>query len=327
MEGGGWGTLGNYQGSVGYGIVMGHSYDHAMYAYNVTTGALVWRQDTSIDNPYNTDYPSGGPPTWGYAVLADNKVYYSSGEHSPASPTQRGDCLYCIDVNTGELIFRLPYVKGERSFWGYGISCGMLWAWNQYDGCLYMLGKGVSKTTVSASSGVITEGASVLVQGRVTDLSSGTETLAERFPDGVPAVADDGMSDWMAYLYTIGTTGPWVDLDKVKGVEVKIDVIDSNNNHYNVGTATADKDGFFSFSWKPDITGDYKVIATFEGSKSYYASSSEAAFVLDEAPEAPLQPETPAAPDYMPWLYGILGGVIAAIVIGLAALLISMRKR
>jgi hypothetical protein len=320
-----FGTLGNYQGSVGYGIVMGHSYDHAMYAYNVTTGALVWRQDTSIDNPYNYEYASGGPPTWGYAVLADNKVYYSSGEHSPASPTERGDCLYCIDVNTGELIFRLPYVKGERSFWGYGISCGMLWAWNQYDGCLYMIGKGVSKTTVSASSGTITEGDSVLIQGHVTDLSSGTETLAERFPDGVPAVADDGMSDWMAYLYTIGTTGPWVNLDNVKGVNVTLTALGSDGSTVGIGDVTADRDGHFSYMWSPPSADCvYTVLASFDGGKSYYSSYGETSLGVTAAPQVPT-PVPPEAPvNNTPMFIGSTAAIIIAIAI-VAVLL--LRKR
>ena len=29
-------------------------------------------------------------------------------------------------------------------------------------------------------------------------------------------------------------------------------------------------DGIFSFNWKPDITGQYTVYASFAGSESYY---------------------------------------------------------
>jgi hypothetical protein len=58
------------------------------------------------------------------------------------------------------------------------------------------------------------------------------------------------------------------------GVPVSIDVIDANGNYRNIGTATSDVSGMFTFSWTPDIEGDYKVIATFAGSESYWPSSS-----------------------------------------------------
>jgi hypothetical protein len=72
----------------------------------------------------------------------------------------------------------------------------------------------------------------------------------------------------------------YVYMQKVKpqniaGVPVNIEVIDANNNRRTIGTTISDSSGMFTFTWNPDITGDYKVIATFAGSESYWPSSSK----------------------------------------------------
>jgi hypothetical protein len=134
-------------------------------------------------------------------------------------------------------------------------------------------------------------GSSVIIRGTVTDVSPGTQDIAltTRFPNGVPAVSDASMSDWMLYVYK-----QFPCPDNAQGVPVRIDVLDSNNNYRNIGTTTSDASGFFSFAWKPDIPGKFTVYAYFEGSESYYGSYAETAFVVDEAaPTTPIEPEPP----------------------------------
>lgn len=42
------------------------------------------------------------------------------------------------------------------------------------------------------------------------------------------------------------------------GVPITLSVIDSNNNFREIGTVISNADGYFSFSWKPDIEGSYQ---------------------------------------------------------------------
>ena len=203
---------------------------------------------------------------------------------------------------------------GSLTTRGGSIADGVLVTGDELMGFEYGFSKGQTVTAVSASPSVTTEGSSVLIQGSVMDQSPAQPNT--------PAISDDYMSEWMNYLHMQQPLPT-----DAAGVEVIIDVIDSNNNYRNIGTATSDQSGFYSLAWAPDITGKFTVIATFAGSKSYYASYAETAFVVDNAPEAPATPEYPVVPDNTVLLYGILGGVIAAIVIGIAAVLISMRKR
>ena len=321
------GVWGGYNDEAGLGLVFKSSYDGHKYAYNATNGELVWRYFSGTDNPYNYEYSSNAPPTGGTAVSADNKVYWTTAEHTAPFPVQRGDMLYCNNATTGELLWRLPYFRGmwQRNY--CGIASGMLWYRNMYDDCLYMFGKGATKTTVSYQN---TIGArdSIVIEGRVIDDSPGTKEngLDVRYPDGVPAVADDGMGVWMAYLYTLGVEGPLVDLDNVTGVTVHLFASTPDGSYLDIGYATADANGYYSKMWSPPSTeGAYTIYALFEGSKSYYSSKAEVAFGVTAAPE-PSPTPAPAA-DYTGLLYGILGGVITAIIIGLAAIFLSLRKR
>jgi hypothetical protein len=77
------------------------------------------------------------------------------------------------------------------------------------------------------------------------------------------------------------------------GVPVEIDVLDSNGNYRNIGIATSDLSGKFSFTWTPDIQGDFTVIASFHG--SIVLSCSEAFTASAPAPTAaPIATATPS---------------------------------
>ena len=109
------------------------------------------------------------------------------------------------------------------------------------------------------------------------------------------------------------------------GVPVSLDTLDSNNNWKHIGDVTTDAySGTFGFTWEPEITGQYKVTATFMGDDSY-GSSFATTYVNVAEPTATATPvPVEKAPDYTALLYGILVAVIIAIVIGLVILL---RKR
>jgi hypothetical protein len=111
------------------------------------------------------------------------------------------------------------------------------------------------------------------------------------------------------------------------GVEVKLDVLDANGNYRNIGTATSDANGFYSFAWDPDISGKYTVVATFGGSDSYWRSTAETAFNVVEAPEPTPEPTpVPASAADLYFVPSVIGIIVAIVVVGVV-LLLMLRKR
>jgi hypothetical protein len=179
------------------------------------------------------------------------------------------------------------------------------------DNRIYCFGKGPTATIVTASPKVLVHGDSVLIEGTVTDQSPGAK--------GTPAIADDSMTEWMEYLYHQRSMPT-----NAKGVTVTLDVIDANGNYRSIGTATTDISGTFSYMWQPDIPGKYTLIATFQGSKSYYASYAETAFGVTEAPSVTPQPEYPQPIDPTWTIVGM--GIVLLIAIVIIGILLLRRK-
>jgi outer membrane protein assembly factor BamB len=306
-----------------YGNLYTQGYGGEIFCIETTHGDLVWK--------YNDTY-NGLQSPWGYlpillGAIADGKVYAFNNEHSPNSPLYRGYMVHCINATTGEGIWKMDGWAGTIG--GHGVSTcvlasGFFVYYNFYDNAVYSVGKGPSETKVAASPEVTSEGSSVLITGTVMDISAGTKQLEQsaRFPSGVPAVSDESMSDWMEYVY-MQKPRP----TDVTGVTVTIDVIDSNENHRTIGTATADADGFFSFDWQPDIPGKFTVYATFAGSESYWPSHAVTAFTVDSAPVATAEPTpVPASAADLYFLPMSIVTIVAIIVIGLV-LILMLRKR
>jgi hypothetical protein len=158
----------------------------------------------------------------------------------------------------------------------------------------------------------------------VTDVSSGTEEYAldARFPNGVPAVSDESMSDWMKYVYM-----QFPRPANATGVEVTLSVLDPNNNYYEIGTATTDANGMYKLLWEPLVPGEYTVIATFTGTEGYWPSQAETAIGVTETPEATPPPTPTPAPMTDTYVLGTgITAIIAIIIIGLV-LILMLRKR
>jgi hypothetical protein len=171
----------------------------------------------------------------------------------------------------------------------------------------------------------VTLGSSVTIKGTVTDVSPGTSeyALTARFPNGVPAVSDDSMSDWMLYVYK-----QFPRPTNATGVEVTLSVLDSNGNYREIGKTTSNSDGFFTLNWKPDIEGQYTVYASFAGSESYWPSHAVSSFAVDPAPE-PTVIETTQPTNTMTDTYVLTTGIaiIVAVVIVGAVLALILKKR
>jgi hypothetical protein len=288
-----------------------------MHAFNVTNGEKLWEYSTGnsgLETPYGA-YPFGS----GTFAIADDKLYVATGEHSPNSPMWRGGALHAIDAHTGIGVWNLS------GWWqNPAIADGYLAAFNNYDSRVYCIGKGPTATSVSIQNDIITLGNSVLVKGMVTDESPGAKESAQvaRFANGVPAIADKDMSPWMEYLY-MQQPKP----TDINGVQVVISVLDSNNNFYEVGKTTSDANGFYKMTFEPPVPGEYTVIASFEGSESYWGSHAETAIDVSEAPAATPEPTpTPASIADLYFVPAIIGIIIAIAVVG-AVIVLMLRKR
>ncbi len=256
-----------------YGNLYQQGYGGEIYCYDTADGTLLWKFD-------NTN--SGLETNWGnypifIGAIADGKVYAFNNEHSPNYPLYKGEKLYCIDAFDGTELWTLDSFVGHSGGGGTStmvLADGYVAYYNYYDNSIYCIGKGPSATTVTASPKVIGKGTSVLIEGMVTDQSPGTEQdeQAKRFPNGVPAVADEYVSDWMAYVY-MQKPCP----EQVMGVQVTLTAFDANGNAENIGTVTSDGAGVFKKMWTPQNEGEYTIVASFDGSDSYWRSYAETA--------------------------------------------------
>jgi hypothetical protein len=293
-----------------------------LYAYDLSTGKTAWTY--TMSDLYNE--PVTGDNWWGWIdLIADGKIYFGTLEHSAEQPMPRGAPYICVNATTGEEIWRVNGMYRETRWGGNGIIADSIIAtMDTYDQRVYAIGKGPTALTVAASPKVTVEGSSVLIEGMVTDTSPGTATLTTRFPNGVPAVSDASQSQWMLYVYK-----QFERPSNATGVTVSIDVVDANGNYRNIGTTKSDSNGVYSFNWTPDITGKYSVFVTFAGSKAYYASSAESAFVVDATHDHPTVAPTESPPSMSDtyFLPLSIGMIVAIIVIGAILALLMLRKK
>jgi hypothetical protein len=302
------------QTKMAHGILYTGGYTGAVSAYSLANGSLLWRNV----------YPSGGEKIPNFVqmigLIADGKIYVGTHEHSADTPLYKGERIHALNATTGETIW-------DMSGWAYPMTFatadGVMVYWNNYDAQIYAIGKGPTAMTVTAPDTASQLGSSITIKGTILDVSAGTkqDQQAARFPYGVPAVSDAAQAQWMEYVY----------MQKGKptnttGVPITLSVVDSNGNFKDIGT-TVSNDGFFSLNWKPDITGQYTVYASFAGSESYWPTHAVTAFSVDPAaatPEPQLQTTLPPFETYI--LAGVIAMIIAIAVVGVVILL-AVRKR
>ncbi len=303
-----------------YGMFLSERMSGQIIAYDMQTGQRLW--NFNVSDPYSEILWSENFPTE-FHFATDGKIYASYAEHSP-NLSARGAPMVCLNATTGEEIWRISWFGnwwGGTNVIGDSIMAGLNAG---YDNRLYAFGKGASATTVEASPKTSTNGDAILVEGMVTDIAPGLKgyDIAARFPNGVPAVSDASMTDFMQYV--------WMQYPKPTntiGVDVTITVLDPNNNMYTVASATSDDKGFYSCSFVPEVSGQYKIIATFAGSKSFWGSSDETAIVVSDAPQAttaPVEKEPTAVELY--FVPAVIGIIVAIVIVGLVMVLM-LRKR
>ncbi|MEM3377585.1 MAG: hypothetical protein QW674_01400 [Candidatus Bathyarchaeia archaeon] len=314
----GWGNA-EHTWYFAYGKLYSVGVAGILYAYDDQTGKTVWTYELSDE--YGE--PVTGNNWWGWITLiADKKLYVGHLEHSAEQPLPRGAPFVCLDADTGEVIWRVNGMF-RATRWGGNAVIGdsIIATMDTYDQRVYAIGKGPSKTTVEASPEIATHGSKILVKGMITDISPGTKDpiLTMRFPHGVPAVADESMSDWMLYVYKQFECPA-----NVKGVEVIIEVLDPNNNYYEVGRTTTDGTGFYKLTFTPPVPGEYTIIARFAGSKAYYGSYAETAVFIAEAP--PPTPEATPAPQAPVETYFAISTIAIIVAIAVVGVLLLRKK-
>ena len=242
-------------------------------AFDINTGKLMWKfysGNSGRETRFGAYAFFFGP------IVADEVVFAGTSDHSPNQPLNRGQRLFAIDVNTGKGIWNITGIMAVQA-----IADGYLLGYNAYDNQLYCFGKGKTATTVTGPESVQPLGTPVLIKGTVTDQSPSAKDT--------PAIADEYMTEWMEYLYMQKPIP-----GDIKGVTVKLSAIDSNGNYISIGRVTSDMNGMFKKMWTPEYEDEYIIIATFEGSESYWSSYAETAIGVTEV-SSPAGPITIAA--------------------------------
>jgi hypothetical protein len=307
---------------IGYNQLYVVDFGGNVWDLNLTNGNVIWKTSTNEASPIGVAGANTPYGVWTIAnilCLADGKLY-TMGGHLYSPPLYNGGQLICFNATTGAMVWNDLSFAITNSANGV-LSDGYMVVPNAYDNQLYCYAKGQTAVTISAPDIAVSQGTSVLIKGTVTDQSPGQTCLGVP-AKGTPAISDASMTSWMEYLYQQQPMPT-----NATGVPVSIDVIDSNGNYRNIGTATSDTTGAFSLQWKPDVPGKYTVIATFAGSESYYSSAQETSFAVDSATAtAPPQPVTAQPPTEMYIAAAAVAMIIAIAIVG-ALILISVRKR
>ena len=275
------------EASIVYGKLYSCGVSGIVYCYDLETGNRLWAYEST--DPYQEILWTNN---WWTQIdfITDGKIYIGHSEHSVIDPKPRGAPFQCIDAETGELIWRADGLFRQTNWGGTGvIGDSIIATQDTYDQQVYAIGKGPSEITATINNNVAPRTSSVLVTGTVMDVSPGTKEVNRmlRFPNGVPAVSDESMSEWMLYVYKQFSR------PDATGVTIKFAAVDPNNNYIELGDTVSDSYGNYAFDFNPDNVGQYMIIATFEGSNSYYPST--AITYLNVVQEAEPFPDVPTA--------------------------------
>ena len=307
-----------WQSQIAYGILYGLASD-GVRAFNLTTGKELW-DFKGISSGTNFPGFSYYPFEQSAMTVADGKLYLNTGV-SHGDPVFDGAQLYCVDAVSGKLLWNINnFAEGVMP-----ISDGILVALNGYDNQVYAYGMGPSKTTVTAPGDGVTTSTPITITGSVTDISAGSQqnAVSANFPNGLPCVSDVSMSAFMEAVYMQQPMPT-----NTTGVPVTFTVLDANGNSRTIGTTTTNALGDYSFTWKPDIPGNYTVYATFAGTQAYYGSSASTGFYASSAAAtSPTATPLTGLASNTTVMYGVVAIIIVIVIIGAVLVMLMLRKR
>jgi len=307
-------TLSVSEGGYGFAIIV---YDKlytasvggVVYCYDLNTGKTLWTYEAT--DAHTESYLT---ENWWLAplIVSDGKIYFGVEEHSTLEPKPRGAPFFALNAETGDLVWEINGAFRQSQWGGHAlIGDSVIVTQDTYDQQIYAIGKGPSSMTVTAPDVAVAANAPVLIRGTVMDVSPGTagNALKLRFPNGVPAVSDEHMSEWMLYVYKQFPEPHAV------GVPVRIDAIDPNGNYVTLGETVSDGNGRFSFSFTPDKEGQYDIYAFFDGSNSYYKSAAQTELLV-----------MPTAASSNSLLYALIVGIVIIVITVILVGMLLLRK-
>ncbi len=317
-------NVGGYEAVPANGVLYLWGFGGDIWAINLQTGKIIWYTNTEIlSGAAGSNTPYGVWPLWTFTVgtVAGGMLYVPEG-HQYSPPLFRGASQLAINCTNGQPVWSITAFDVTSA---PAISDGVMTTLNSYDEQVYAYGMGPTKTTVSAPNIGATTATPITITGSVTDISAGASqtAVASNFPNGLPCVSDASMTQFMESVYM-----QQPEPHNVTGVPVTFAVIDANGNYRTIGSTTTNGLGDYSFIWKPDITGNYTVYATFAGTQSYYGSTASTGFYASS-------PATTSAPTATP-LSGVatqttleyIGvAIIIVIIIGIAVLALLVTRR
>jgi outer membrane protein assembly factor BamB len=277
------------------------------------TGKVVWEYRSKVPANFESPY-QGYNPFFTSVMEADGKVYGYSSEHTPSQPIVRSWGVHCVNATTGEEIWAL---MGAGSLGA--IADGYLTT-SSADGYMYVIGRGPSATTVTVSPKATAVNDTVLIEGTVLDQSPAQP--------GTPCVSKESMATTMNYLHMQQpVNGIWHN-ETITGVPVNLLAMASDGTYTDLGTVTSNGYyGTFSLAWTPTKQDTYTIIATFAADDSYGSSSAATSVTVGPAPVATTGGGTEVQPvDNTGLIYATLAGVIVAIIIGIIAVFVGLRK-
>jgi hypothetical protein len=311
------------------------SWGGILYMYNATTGTLLYQYglagltlNANVTTAGQYTLYNGYPSAILGATTENNMVYTFVNEHSPNVPELKNSYMRCFDIaNMNEVWIESQYggvwTTGQgQEILGNGYNTEL----NSHNMEIMCEGVGPSATTVMATNSTVV-GNKMMIEGTVMDVSPGTvqNDLAGRFPNGVPAVQDgNNMTAWMEYLYMHHEPRP-----DVLGVPVTLTVVDASGTTTDIGTATTDSTGYFSFLYTPSTAGTYTIIAAFQGSTAYAPSYSQSTYTVapPSATASPTPTPSPAGVSTDTYVLGSTAAIIVVIAIVTAVIALMLRKK
>ncbi len=307
---------------IAYGNLYSATVGGILYCYDIQDGTLNWTFNAT--DKYTESYL--GNNWWLVPTFVNNgKIYLGHMEHSSLDPKPRGAPFYCVNATDGSLIWEIDGGFRQSCWGGRAImGDGIIATQDTYTQQVYAIGKGPSQTTVETAMAGVTVNSQVVIAGTVMDVSPGTTSsaISMRFPNGVPAVSDESMSNWMLYVYK-----QFEQPSTVTGVTVSIDAVDPNGNYVHLGDATTDSSGYYSIVVQPELEGTYRVYATFGGTAGYYSSYAETTIAVQQAAQPS---QTTQQINFDAINTTIMTGLVAtgiAIIIAIAIAVVLLRKR
>lgn len=283
------------------------------YALNATTGATIW----TYDGRYNpgTPFQSGGVSQLNamlykygtlyfndfYGITALNALNGSEVWHAYLSRENLAQGLSCAygriyTVNEAGVLYVLDALTGEKLSYYYFGNLQMHSIPTPWNGSLYV---GTNDWNVYCFE-----------EYSEPDLIS-TEVVVglstNQIDKGDSVTVDGSVSPIYASV----------------PVTVTFDKPDST---YVDVLVTTDENGAFRVCYTPDMTGDWTVVAWWEGDECHTSAYCEDMSLTVVEAEEPPPPEPEEAPDYTPMFLGLIVAVAVAIVIGVVNLW-ALRKR